>query len=179
MSDNSPKYLEVGTDSTARRIAVLAQPGASPGLLWLGGFLLLLVFEFAVIEDFADRGGLVGHDLDEVQPRFGGDGERVGDRHDAVVFSLLIDQLHLANANFIIDARAVLLNGQRDFHRTTNGADLLCLLHKAASRLPARIPPAPRYCGPRKIGRNDAEVNVVPASPRKASQGVLRPHRIA
>jgi len=38
MSDNSPKYLEVGTDSTARRIAVLAQPGSSPGLLWLGGF---------------------------------------------------------------------------------------------------------------------------------------------
>src|SRR6266699_1459236 len=105
----------------------------------LGGLLLLLVLEFAVVEDFADRGGLVGDDLDEVQPRFGGDGERVADRHDAVVLSLLIDQLHLADANLIIDARAVLLNGQRGFHRATNGEDLLCLLRRAVSRVPARM----------------------------------------
>jgi len=39
--------------------------------------------------------------------------------------------------------------------------------------------PAPRYYGLAKIGRNDAEVNVVPAPPRNASQGVLRAHRIA
>src|ERR1700688_3206821 len=130
----------------------------------LGGLLLLLVFEFAVIEDFADRGALVGDDLDEVQPLFGGDGERVADRHDAVVLALLIDQLHLANANLVIDARAVLLNGQRGFHRETNGEGLLCLLQRTGSRLPARIhaPAVPRYWGPKKIGRNDAEVNAVP-----------------
>src|SRR5262245_6168972 len=38
MNDNSPKYLEVGTDSAVRRIAVRVQPGSSPGLFWLGGF---------------------------------------------------------------------------------------------------------------------------------------------
>src|SRR6266700_4144552 len=139
----------------------------------LGGLLLLLVFEYAVVEDLADRGGLVGDDLDEVQPRFGGDGERVADLNGAVVLSLLIDQLHLANANLIVDARAVLLNGQRGFHRATNGEDLLCLLRRAVSRVPTRIraPAAPRCCGPKKIGRNDAEVNVVPeAAPHPAGR---------
>src|SRR6266536_5901561 len=105
----------------------------------LGGLLLLLVLEFAVVEDFADRGGLVGDDLDEVQPRFGGDGERVADLNGAVVLAWLSDQLHLANANLIVDARAVLLNGQRGFHRATNGEDLLCLLRRAVSRIPARM----------------------------------------
>jgi pimeloyl-ACP methyl ester carboxylesterase len=38
MSDDPPKYLEVGADSATRRIAVRAKPGASPGLFWLGGF---------------------------------------------------------------------------------------------------------------------------------------------
>jgi pimeloyl-ACP methyl ester carboxylesterase len=38
MSDGFPKYLDVGVDSAARRLAVRVQPGAAPGLFWLGGF---------------------------------------------------------------------------------------------------------------------------------------------
>jgi len=38
MDDLCLKFLELGTGSAARRIAVRAQPGAGPGLLWLGGF---------------------------------------------------------------------------------------------------------------------------------------------
>jgi pimeloyl-ACP methyl ester carboxylesterase len=38
MSDYEPRYLTVGAGTTARRIAVLADEGALPGLLWLGGF---------------------------------------------------------------------------------------------------------------------------------------------
>jgi len=38
MNDPCPKFLELGTDSAARRIAVRADPGAAPGLLWLSGF---------------------------------------------------------------------------------------------------------------------------------------------
>jgi pimeloyl-ACP methyl ester carboxylesterase len=38
MSDICPKYLDLGTEATARRIAVRAQEGAGPGLFWLGGF---------------------------------------------------------------------------------------------------------------------------------------------
>src|SRR6202035_1111351 len=37
-SGQSPAFIEVGKDSEARRIAVRARTGASPGLFWLGGF---------------------------------------------------------------------------------------------------------------------------------------------
>ena len=37
MSNSCPKYLELGTDAAARRIAVRAREGAGPGLFWLGG----------------------------------------------------------------------------------------------------------------------------------------------
>jgi len=36
--DGSPTYLELGTGPAARRLAVRADPGAGPGLLWFGGF---------------------------------------------------------------------------------------------------------------------------------------------
>jgi pimeloyl-ACP methyl ester carboxylesterase len=38
MNNSCPKYLDLGTASGARRIAVRAQSGNAPGLLWLGGF---------------------------------------------------------------------------------------------------------------------------------------------
>src|ERR1700731_3643984 len=33
-----PAFIEVGSDSAARRIAVRAREGSAPGLFWLGGF---------------------------------------------------------------------------------------------------------------------------------------------
>ncbi|HET9903267.1 MAG TPA: alpha/beta hydrolase [Xanthobacteraceae bacterium] len=38
MTDCCPNFLECGTGPAARRIAVRARPGASPGIFWLGGF---------------------------------------------------------------------------------------------------------------------------------------------
>jgi pimeloyl-ACP methyl ester carboxylesterase len=38
MNDFDPKFLTIGTESEARRIAVRVQEGAPPGLFWLGGF---------------------------------------------------------------------------------------------------------------------------------------------
>ncbi len=38
MTDCCPKYLNLGTDSDSRRIAVRAVGGSGPGLFWLGGF---------------------------------------------------------------------------------------------------------------------------------------------
>src|SRR5262249_17926785 len=38
MNDLCLKFLDVGTPAAARRIAVRARTGASPGLFWLGGF---------------------------------------------------------------------------------------------------------------------------------------------
>jgi pimeloyl-ACP methyl ester carboxylesterase len=37
MNNSCPKYLDLGTEAGARRIAVRAQAGDAPGLLWLGG----------------------------------------------------------------------------------------------------------------------------------------------
>src|SRR6476646_7620833 len=38
INDQEPAFIEVGEGNTARRIAVRARVGASPGLFWLGGF---------------------------------------------------------------------------------------------------------------------------------------------
>ncbi len=38
VSGDPPAYVAVGTGDAARRIAVRAQAGASPGLFWLGGY---------------------------------------------------------------------------------------------------------------------------------------------
>src|SRR3974390_3140582 len=38
MNDNSLKFLDVGASGEHRRVAVRAQAGAAPGLLWLGGY---------------------------------------------------------------------------------------------------------------------------------------------
>src|SRR3972149_5003758 len=38
MSISRPKFLDVGTGSAARRIAVRRSDGSAPGLFWLGGF---------------------------------------------------------------------------------------------------------------------------------------------
>jgi pimeloyl-ACP methyl ester carboxylesterase len=38
MSDNSLKFLDVGAGDERRRLAVRAQAGSAPGLLWLGGY---------------------------------------------------------------------------------------------------------------------------------------------
>ena len=37
-SDPPPAFLDIGQDGAARRIAVRARPGGTPGLFWLGGF---------------------------------------------------------------------------------------------------------------------------------------------
>jgi pimeloyl-ACP methyl ester carboxylesterase len=37
MNENDPEFLSVGAGEQARRVAVRARPGASPGLFWMGG----------------------------------------------------------------------------------------------------------------------------------------------
>ena len=38
MNDNGLKFLHIGEGTERRAIAVRAQEGAAPGLLWLGGY---------------------------------------------------------------------------------------------------------------------------------------------
>ena len=82
--------------------------------LFFAGFrrlLLRLELVLAVIQDLGDGRNGVGGDLDEIKPGrlgktnggFGGD--------DAFVVTGIIDQLNLAGADLLVDARAVLLGG--------------------------------------------------------------------
>src|SRR5690606_24483448 len=98
--------------------------------LFLAGFgrlLLGLEFVLAVIQDFADRRGCVRRNLDEVESSLGGLLEGLLDGDRAKIGSGLINQLNLAVADLIVDARTVLLNGRRGFHRTANGKSPLLL----------------------------------------------------
>src|SRR5580700_1406948 len=91
-------------------------------LLLLAGFRLLLLFlvlELAEIQELADRRSGVGGDLDEVEARLLGERQCLGNRNRAAIGTILVDQMNLAFANIIIDARTVLGNGQRGSHRAT------------------------------------------------------------
>ena len=58
MSDCCLKFLEVGTGSAARRLAVRERPGRPPGLFWLGGFKSDMQGTKAVaLDQWADREG--------------------------------------------------------------------------------------------------------------------------
>jgi hypothetical protein len=91
----------------------------------LGGFLLRLVFEFAVIEDFADGRADVGRNLDEVEARLAGQRNGIVDGGYTSVRSILVDQLNLANADIFIDARPVFLDRRGGSPGATNGSVLL------------------------------------------------------
>jgi hypothetical protein len=97
-------------------------------LLFLAGFrLLFLLLEpiLAVIQDLADRRHGVGRNLDQVEPGFGGLGQRVCYGDGSEVRTVFVDQVNLANANVFVDALAVLLDGRLRSLRATNGGDLL------------------------------------------------------
>src|SRR5262249_10210566 len=90
--------------------------------------LLRLEFVFAVIQDFDDGRDRVGGNLDQIEP--GGLRHLQGglDGGGAYVGATGIDQLNLSDADLLVDARTVLLNGRGGSHRTTNGYSLLMLL---------------------------------------------------
>jgi hypothetical protein len=92
--------------------------------LFLAGFrrfLLRLEFVLAVIQDFCDRRDRIGGDLDQIKPgRLGKPDGGLGQDNTLVVAGG-IDQLNLAGADLLVDARAAFFGGQRGFLRTTNG----------------------------------------------------------
>ena len=91
----------------------------------LGGFLLRLIFVFAEVENFADWRDRIRRDLDEIEPGFLRHGNRCVDFSDAVVDAVFVDELDLADADLLVDARPILGGGLRCFHWTTNGCYLL------------------------------------------------------
>jgi len=97
-----------------------------------------LVLVLAVIENFADRRGGVGGNLDEIEAGLLGLVQCGLNVDGPKVVAGLIDQLDFWNTDLLVDARAVLLNGWRGSYRATNGSALLKLLQRA------------RCCGPMK-----------------------------
>ena len=75
----------------------------------------LLVLEFAVVGDFADRRDGVGGDFNEVEPGFFGLLECLRDRNDAVVFSRRTEAAHFRHTNAFIHAHADFFSLRRIF----------------------------------------------------------------
>src|SRR5207302_9850961 len=90
-------------------------------LALLGGFLLFLIFVFAVVEDLDDRGGRVGRNLDQVETGLLRGGERIGDLHGAFVGAVLLDQMDFADANLLVDTRPILGGRLLGSYWATNG----------------------------------------------------------
>jgi hypothetical protein len=123
-----------------------------------GGFLLRLIFVLAVIENFANRRNRIGRDFYQVEPGFLRHGKRCIDFGNAFVGTVFIDELDLADADLLVDARPLLSGGLRRSDRATNGCDLLVLLlHRRSVPRPdtGRVPQRRTL----KIGSFSIQVN--------------------
>jgi hypothetical protein len=93
-------------------------------LLFLAGFRRLflgLELVLAVIQDFGDGGNRIRGDLNEIKPGRLGEPDGGFGQDDTLIVAGGIDQLNLAGADLLVDARATFFGGQRGFLRTTNG----------------------------------------------------------
>ncbi len=96
-------------------------------LLLLAGFvglLLLLVFVFAVVEQFADRRLVVGGDLDQIEAFLFRDGAGFVGADLAIFVPVVADQKHGAGGDLFIDARAILGGRGRILLKTSGDYDL-------------------------------------------------------
>jgi hypothetical protein len=83
-------------------------------LLFLAGLgLLFLLLEpvLAVIQDLADRRRGVWRNLDQIEPGLGGLGQCVCDGEGSEVRTVGADQVNLFDADVLVGAGAVLLDG--------------------------------------------------------------------
>src|SRR5579883_937848 len=92
-----------------------------------GGFLLLEEAEFAEIENFTDRRTGVGHDLDQVEPRFLRELQSVCNGHDAAIVTFGVDQLNFPRPYIAVCQRSPFLWSRYGLHRTTNGLSPLAV----------------------------------------------------
>ena len=94
------------------------------GLLLLTGFsglFLGLKLELPVVHDLADGGIVVRRDFDEIHARLHRHFHRDRRFDSADIGAVLVDQLNLKVADFIVDARPVFSGGSRSSVRTANG----------------------------------------------------------
>jgi pimeloyl-ACP methyl ester carboxylesterase len=94
MSDLCLKFLRVGTDKAARRIAVRQREGAAPGLFWLGGFKSDMQGTKAAALDLWAR----DHGRAITRFDYSGHGESGGDFTDGTIGRWLEDSLAVFDA---------------------------------------------------------------------------------
>jgi pimeloyl-ACP methyl ester carboxylesterase len=94
MNDLCLKFLQVGTDKAARRIAVRQREGEAPGLFWLGGFKSDMQGTKAAALDLwaLDHGRAV------IRFDYSGHGESGGDFTDGTIGRWLEDSLAVLDA---------------------------------------------------------------------------------
>jgi len=94
MNDVCLKFLQVGTDKAARRIAVRRREGAAPGLLWLGGFKSdMQGIKAEALDRWAREHGRAVTRFD-----YSGHGESGGDFTDGTIGRWLEDSLAVLDA---------------------------------------------------------------------------------
>ena len=94
MNDNSLKFLHIGDGAGRRGIAVRAQAGAAPGLLWLGGYKSdMKGTKAAALADWAAQAGRACVRFD-----YSGHGESEGTFTDGTIGRWLADSLAVFDA---------------------------------------------------------------------------------
>jgi pimeloyl-ACP methyl ester carboxylesterase len=94
MNDLCLKFLQVGTDKAARRIAVRQREGAAPALFWLGGFKSDMQGTKAAALDQWGR----DHGRAVIRFDYSGHGESGGDFTDGTIGRWLEDSLAVLDA---------------------------------------------------------------------------------
>src|SRR5215471_15103810 len=92
----------------------------------LGRLLLRLILVLAEVENLADRRDRIWGDLYKIKPGLLRHGQSGVDFCDALVGAVFVDELNLADADLLVDARPLLGGGLRRSDWTTNGCSLLC-----------------------------------------------------
>jgi hypothetical protein len=85
----------------------------------VGGLLLLLIFEFTKIKDFADRGLRIRGYLDKVETRGAGPLQRIETAYDANVLAVFVDQADIFGPDRFVDPGAGRLALRRAFSQWT------------------------------------------------------------
>lgn len=89
MFEPATEYLEVGTGTDSRRIAMLRRPGKAPGIFWLGGYRSEMTGSKATaLDDFGSTHGLAVTRLD-----YSGHGQSGGDFLDGTISRWLEESL--------------------------------------------------------------------------------------
>jgi hypothetical protein len=122
-------------------------------LAGLGGLFLLFVFVFAKVHQLADRRHLVGRYLDDIEPFFLTQGERLIEADIAVFVAVVADQENRLGADFLVDARTAFGRGFLVLLWPSGYYDSLLWLCRASSRCAGSVRPKRNDCSIMDAGR--------------------------